>query len=217
LRRDGFRRGRLRRVETENGAVAGLRWPGGKRGGRNEVWPGPQEARVLREVEPAMTCLQMSGMQETVRWRFETAAARGGDHPWGGCFQREEQALRARTIAPRRSWGRSSGRAEKRSPCAGRYAHWPPVAGILLIEDDAAARHMLRVLLERDEHHVWEAASPDEGWNELETRATPDLTIVDLRLERPVASILRDACGPTRSGPRCRWSCAAPRPTGSRC
>ena len=41
---------------------------------------------------------------------------------------------------------------------------------------------MLRVLLERDEHHVWEAASPDEGWNELETRATPDLTIVDLRL-----------------------------------
>jgi len=56
------------------------------------------------------------------------------------------------------------------------------VAGILLIEDDAAARHMLRVLLERDDHHVWEAASPDEGWNELEARATPDLTIVDLRL-----------------------------------
>ncbi|HLP08803.1 MAG TPA: response regulator [Opitutaceae bacterium] len=56
------------------------------------------------------------------------------------------------------------------------------MAGILLIEDDAAARHMLRVLLERDSHTVWEAASPDEGWKVLEETATPDLAIVDLRL-----------------------------------
>jgi two-component system chemotaxis response regulator CheY len=56
------------------------------------------------------------------------------------------------------------------------------VAGILLIEDDAAARHLLRVLLERDSHTVWEAASPDEGWSVLEETATPDLAIVDLRL-----------------------------------
>ncbi len=56
------------------------------------------------------------------------------------------------------------------------------VAGILLIEDDAAARHLLRVLLERDSHAVWEAASPDDGWKVLEETATPDLAIVDLRL-----------------------------------
>ncbi|MFT3830084.1 MAG: response regulator [Opitutaceae bacterium] len=56
------------------------------------------------------------------------------------------------------------------------------MAGILLIEDDAAARHMLRVLLERDAHTVWEAASPDEGWKVLEEAAAPDLAIVDLRL-----------------------------------
>ena len=41
---------------------------------------------------------------------------------------------------------------------------------------------MLRVLLERDSHTVWEAASPDEGWKVLEESATPDLAIVDLRL-----------------------------------
>ncbi len=56
------------------------------------------------------------------------------------------------------------------------------VAGILLIEDDAAARHLLRVLLERDAHVVWEAGSPDDGWRVLEETAAPDLAIVDLRL-----------------------------------
>ena len=56
------------------------------------------------------------------------------------------------------------------------------VAGILLIEDDAAARHLLRALLERDSHTVWESASPDEAWTVLEDRAAPDLAIVDLRL-----------------------------------
>ncbi len=56
------------------------------------------------------------------------------------------------------------------------------VAGILLIEDDAAARHLLRALLERDSHSVWESASPEEAWTVLESRAVPDLAIVDLRL-----------------------------------
>ncbi len=56
------------------------------------------------------------------------------------------------------------------------------VAGILLIEDDAAARHLLRVLLERDDHTVWEAESPDSAWRVLEAEAAPDLAIVDLRL-----------------------------------
>ena len=56
------------------------------------------------------------------------------------------------------------------------------MAGILLIEDDAAARHLLRVLLERDSHDVWESASPEEAWTVLEERAAPDLAIVDLRL-----------------------------------
>ena len=40
----------------------------------------------------------------------------------------------------------------------------------------------MRVLLERDAHNVWEAGSPDEGWQVLEASATPDLAIVDLRL-----------------------------------
>jgi two-component system chemotaxis response regulator CheY len=57
-----------------------------------------------------------------------------------------------------------------------------PVAGILLIEDDSAARHLLRVLLERESHTVWESASPDEAWRVLAESAAPDLAIVDLRL-----------------------------------
>ena len=56
------------------------------------------------------------------------------------------------------------------------------VAGILLIEDDSAARHLLRVLLERESHTVWESASPDEAWSVLAEAAAPDLAIVDLRL-----------------------------------
>jgi CheY-like chemotaxis protein len=56
------------------------------------------------------------------------------------------------------------------------------VAGILLIEDDSAARHLLRVLLERESHTVWESASPDEAWGVLADAAAPDLAIVDLRL-----------------------------------
>lgn len=56
------------------------------------------------------------------------------------------------------------------------------MAGILLIEDDAAARHLLRAILERDSHTVWEAGSPAEAWKLLEESATPELAIVDLRL-----------------------------------
>jgi CheY-like chemotaxis protein len=56
------------------------------------------------------------------------------------------------------------------------------VAGILLIEDDAAARHLLRTLLERDAHTVWEAASVDDAWKVLEEAAIPELAIIDLRL-----------------------------------
>ncbi len=41
---------------------------------------------------------------------------------------------------------------------------------------------MLRVLLERDSHTVWESGSPDEAWKVLEESAVPDLAILDLRL-----------------------------------
>lgn len=60
--------------------------------------------------------------------------------------------------------------------------HSGAVAGILLIEDDTTSRQLLRTLLERDSHTVWEAASPDEGWAVIEERAAPELAIVDLRL-----------------------------------
>ena len=56
------------------------------------------------------------------------------------------------------------------------------VAGIIIIEDDSAARHLLRVLLERESHTVWEASSPDEAWGVLAEKAAPDLAIIDLRL-----------------------------------
>jgi CheY-like chemotaxis protein len=56
------------------------------------------------------------------------------------------------------------------------------VAGILIIEDDSVARHLLRALLERESHTVWESASPDEAWSVLSGTAAPDLAIVDLRL-----------------------------------
>lgn len=78
--------------------------------------------------------------------------------------------------------GRIPGESEIRSLRAHRSPHSHAVAGILLVEDDAAARHLLRVLLERDEHTVWEAESPDTAWQVLEAEAAPDLAIVDLRL-----------------------------------
>lgn len=64
----------------------------------------------------------------------------------------------------------------------GGPACYAAVAGILLIEDDSSARHLLRSLLERESHTVWESASPDEAWSVLADTAAPDLAIVDLRL-----------------------------------
>ena len=71
------------------------------------------------------------------------------------------------------------------------------MAGILLIEDDAAARHLLRALLERDSHTVWESASPDEAWTVLEERAAPDLAIVDAFHPIPLRSHVAPPTGKT--------------------
>lgn len=56
------------------------------------------------------------------------------------------------------------------------------MAGVLIIEDDSASRHLLRLMLEREMHTVWEADSPEDGWRVLEKEAVPDLVISDLWL-----------------------------------
>lgn len=56
------------------------------------------------------------------------------------------------------------------------------MGGILIVEDDTSSRHMLRLLLERKGHTIWEASSPEIGWRIMETEAAPDLLISDLWL-----------------------------------
>lgn len=58
----------------------------------------------------------------------------------------------------------------------------PNMGGVLIIEDDYASRRMLRLMLEREMHTVWEADSPENGWRVLEKDAVPDLLISDLWL-----------------------------------
>ena len=57
-----------------------------------------------------------------------------------------------------------------------------PVAGILIVDDETTNRRLLRAVLERDSHKVWEAVTVNETFEVLESAATPDLAIFDLRL-----------------------------------
>jgi CheY-like chemotaxis protein len=56
------------------------------------------------------------------------------------------------------------------------------VAGILIVDDETTNRRMLRSILERDAHRVWEAGTVTETFAVLENEAAPDLAILDLRL-----------------------------------
>ena len=56
------------------------------------------------------------------------------------------------------------------------------MAGILIVDDETTNRRLLRAVLERDSHKVWEAVTVSETFEVLENTATPDLAIFDLRL-----------------------------------
>ena len=66
---------------------------------------------------------------------------------------------------------------------AGETCKEHAVAGILIVDDESANRRILRAILERDQHTVWEAASVNQAFEVLEKKAAPDLVIIDLRLE----------------------------------
>ena len=53
------------------------------------------------------------------------------------------------------------------------------MARILIVEDTASIRWLLRRVLEEDGHTVVEAADGNEGWR-LWQMSTPDLTITDI-------------------------------------
>lgn len=57
------------------------------------------------------------------------------------------------------------------------------VAGILILDDETTNRRLMRGLLERDHHTVWEAATTADLFDVLETQAAPELAIFDLHLQ----------------------------------
>lgn len=67
---------------------------------------------------------------------------------------------------------------------AGRFkATLTAVAGIIILDDETTNRRLMRGLLERDHHTVWEVATTTELFETLETKAAPDLAIFDLYLQ----------------------------------
>jgi len=55
------------------------------------------------------------------------------------------------------------------------------MARVLLVDDDAAALHLRKLILEREGHHVWIASDPTSARERfLETR--PESVVMDLRL-----------------------------------
>jgi signal transduction histidine kinase/CheY-like chemotaxis protein len=57
----------------------------------------------------------------------------------------------------------------------------PKAVRVLVIDDEEAARYIVRELLKDGEHHVFEAASEDEGLRLIEETA-PDVVLLDLNL-----------------------------------
>jgi DNA-binding response OmpR family regulator len=93
-------------------------------------------------------------------------------------------------IAPARQDGTSEsaqkycGSATKSGPVRGGSAsvhHGVVAQQLLVIEDDAPVRSMLRLLLEDEGYEVVEAADGEQGLASFEARC-PDLMLVDLRL-----------------------------------
>ncbi|MGQ9512458.1 response regulator [Thermodesulfitimonas sp.] len=86
---------------------------------------------------------------------------------------------------------------------------------ILVIDDDAKARKLYRVILERAGYAVWEAAGAPEGIRLAETEKV-DLIILDIHLpEMDSLSAVRilKAYGPTKDMPvvavTALWQCPA--------
>jgi CheY-like chemotaxis protein len=65
-------------------------------------------------------------------------------------------------------------------------------ARVVLVDDEPNGRRILRLMLERDGHTVWEASCPEETVAVLEAQATPDLAIIDVHLgEKSGVDLLR--------------------------